>query len=151
MNLCLYFFFIFFPFINPSEADLLILRKGIIEIYNKHEAEKLMGCKSYTFNITEDGFVRYKRILKNNKTEYYSVKINKVQHVNYLGNNKGGWIILVCEPSSVIYQTYRDPAGDIDSMVKDISFPFQSVSAEELTRLEENFKKMKTSYSNTVE
>ena len=83
--------------------------------------------------------MRYKKILVNNKTEYYSLRIEKVQKLNYYGNEKSGWLSVIYEPSSVIFQTYRDPAGDVDSMTNEINFPLKGISEDELNLLNKNF------------
>lgn len=123
-----------------SGKDVSELKGNLMEVYSKCEAEKFLDRKSYALEINENGFLRYRRVWKNNKSEYFSVKIEKVKTIDFYGSEKGGWLIFTCAPESVIYQTYRDPAGNIDSMTNEISFPVSSISMEELNRFTENFK-----------
>ena|SRR6476661_7429807 len=150
---CIGFFIysIFLSFFNLAADDLITIKNNILNVYHQHEAEKLVGTKSTNIDITKDGFLRYKRILNNNKTEYFSVKLNKINTLTYLGTERGGWVLLKCETSSVIYQTYKDPAGDVDSMMNELPIPFKSVTPEDLTILEDNFRKLKTSTENHVQ
>ncbi|WP_052305787.1 hypothetical protein [Pseudopedobacter saltans] len=122
--------------------DIPGLKEDIMGVYKKCEAEKYLDRKSYALEISDNGFVRYKRIWKNNKTEYFSVKIDKIRGIDFYGNENGGWLMFSCEPESVIYQTHRDPSGDIDSMSNEISFPISAISIEDLNQLEKNFKSL---------
>lgn len=145
--LCLILFLSSFDF-NPKK-DVSVLKNSIINSFKKHESEKYLGYKSYKFEITDEGFIRYRRVLANNKSEYYSVKIDKFLEVKYHGTEKSGWLFLNCEPSSVIFQTYRDPAGNVDSMTNEIVFPLNSISVDDLNLLKDNFQSLKTDFSNT--
>src|SRR5690606_734443 len=122
--------------------DFTAIRKNILDTYQKHEAERYMGLKSYNLEITENGFLRYKKVQNNNKSELFSVKITRIKDIDFFGTEHNGWFLLQCEPETVIYQSGRDPRGDIDSMANEISFPLQQVSAEELSVFKDNFIKL---------
>lgn len=142
--ICSFFLSLFIlPLAWFTSADIPVLKHNILEIYNKYGAEKYLERKSYELDINESGFIRYKRVWKNNKSEYFSVKIDKVKDINFFGNEKGGWLSLACEPETVIYQTHRDPAGNVDSMTNEISFPLSAISEEELNLFAENFKSLR--------
>ena len=123
--------------------DIPTLRASILQTYHQHEGEKYLDRKSYALEISEDGFIRYKRVWKNNKAEFFSVKIDKVKDLDYLGDEKAGWLILSCEPETVIYQTRSDPSGNIDSMANEISFPVSAISETELNSFLNNFHSLK--------
>jgi hypothetical protein len=133
---------------NHTDEPKNLYRKQIEDVLRKYDANKLMGSKSTTLELNNTGFLRYKKVLMSNKTEYYSVRIEKVQKLNYYGNEKSGWLSVICEPSSVIFQTYRDPAGDVDSMTNEINFPLKGISEEELNFLNKNFDLLRENSKN---
>ena len=139
----LFFSFFILAFSWFNSADIPTLKNNILQTYNRYEAEKYLERKSYELDINENGFIRYKRVWKNNKSEYFSVKIDKVKDINFLGDEKGGWLSLDCEPETVIYQTHRDPSGNVDSMTNEISFPLSAISEEELNVFAENIKSLR--------
>jgi len=148
-NLFLAFFIL--PLSWLSNPDVPALRDNIIQVYNKYGAEKYLERKSYELDINANGFIRYKRVWKNNKSEYFSVKIEKVKDINFLGSEKGGWLSLICEPETVIYQTHRDPSGNVDSMTNEISFPLSAISEDELNLFAKNFKSLKELVAKKIE
>lgn len=131
------------------KKDISLIRDDILSSFKKHESEKYLGCKSYKLEITDEGFIRYRRTLANNKSEYYSVKINRFLEVKYHGTEKNGWLLVNFEPSSVIYQTYRDPAGNVDSMANEIALPLNNISVDNLNVLRNNFQSLKNNFANT--
>jgi hypothetical protein len=142
----LLFIVLWFAVFDDPKDDVSLWREKIISTFKKHEAEKYLGYKSYKLEITDQGFVRYIRILANNKREYFSVRIDKFLELDYQGTEKSGWLLLGCEPSSVIFQTYKDPLGDVDSMTNEIVFPLNHISAEELNQLKNNFEDLKNNF-----
>ncbi|KHJ38965.1 hypothetical protein PBAC_08290 [Pedobacter glucosidilyticus] len=151
MNLLYALSFIFWSFLgilNYTDEHKNFYRKQIEELLKKYDADQLLGTKSFTLEVNNNGFLRYKRILASNKTEYYSVKIEKVQKLNYYGNEKSGWLSVVCEPSSVIFQSYKDPSGDVDSMANEINFPLKGISEDELNSLHKSFDVLRENTKN---
>lgn len=120
-----------------------MLQDKIQDSFKKYESEKYMGYKSYKFEVTKEGFIRYRKVFPNNKSEFYSVKVNKLAEIKYQGTEKSGWIFMSCEPSSVIFQTYNDPSGNLDSMVNEIAFPVSNISVEEINKWNNNFESLK--------
>ncbi|MFD1628644.1 hypothetical protein [Pseudopedobacter beijingensis] len=125
------------------EKDTGDIKKSIHEIYAKCEAEKYLEVKSYSLEITENGFLRYKRVWKNNKSEFFSVKLEKLDDMSYYGTDKQGTFYFKCSPETVIYQTRRDPRGDIDSMANEISFPVVNMDEEQLNFFVNNINSLK--------
>ncbi|WP_304066806.1 hypothetical protein [Pedobacter glucosidilyticus] len=149
MNLLYVLSFVFWSFLgvlNDTDELKSFYRKQIEELLRKYDADRFIGSKSFTLEVNNNGFLRYKRILASNKTEYYSVRIEKVQKLNYFGNEKSGWLSVVCEPSSVIFQSYRDPSGDVDSMAHEIHLPLRGISEEELNSLNKSFDFLRENY-----
>lgn len=136
-------------FIKLDESNFEDNRKNFIENYQSYQAEKDLGMKSYTFDISKNGFIRYRRTATNNKMEYFSVRLDKVLQVSYLGNEHAGWIVLKCEKEAVIYQTYRDVKGDVDEMIDELKFPVKDIGIHKLNEWDIYFNNMKTSFLNT--
>lgn len=134
-----FIFWSFFGVLHYTDELKFFYRKQIQELLDKYNADRLLGAKSFTLEVNNQGFLRYKRILTSNKVEYYSVRIEKVQKLNYYGSEKSGWLSVTCEPSSVIFQSYKDPLGDVDSMANEINFPLKGISHEELNLLNKSF------------
>ena len=128
---------------DTPKDNISLWREEIITSFKKHESEKYLEYKSYKLEITDQGFIRYRRVLANNKTEYFSVKADKFLTLNYQGTERSGLLSMSCEPSSVIFQTYKDPSGDVDSMTSEIVFPLNNITAEELNQLQYNFEYLK--------
>lgn len=124
-------------------------RKNFLETYQQYQAEKEQGIKKFNLDITNSGFIRYKRILLNNKSEYFAVGLDKIQDVNYLGDELAGWLVFKCENESVIYQTYNDKKGNVDEMTNEIRLPVKIIKIENINNWVRNFKEMKTGFINT--
>ncbi len=144
------FLIFFLSYISEDRNDTSLVRNEIISSFKKYESEKYLGYKSSKLEITDDGFIRYKKVLANNKSEYYSVRLEKLLEINYLGTEKTGWLLISCEPSSVIFQTYSDPSGDVDSMTHVISFPLSNVSVADLNLIRNNFQVLKNNFGKNV-
>ncbi|TKB96757.1 hypothetical protein [Pedobacter cryophilus] len=135
--------------INYDASSFDSSRKIFLETYQQYQAEKELGIKKFNLDITNSGFVRYKRTGINNKAEYFAVRLDKIQDVNYLGDELAGWLIFKCESESVIYQTYNDKNGNIDEMTNEIRFPVKIIKIENINNWVRNFKEMKTDFINT--
>lgn len=128
---------------SESQNGFDLVRKNIIENYQKYQAEQDVGVKTSNFDVTTNGFIRYKRILKSNKTEYYSVKLDKVTDVSYLGTEASGWLVINCVEESVIFQTYQDQNGDTDEMVNQIKIPIRRINIEKINSWARDFSQAK--------
>lgn len=135
---------LFLSFFDSSSKEQMIASQNRIEhSYKMYGAEKYLGYKNCKLEITKEGFLRYHKVFKNNKTEFYSVKLDKVEGFNYSGTERSGWFIVNCVSSSVICQTFKDPAGNIDSMSNEIVFPLNNMSVDEINDLKTNFEFVK--------
>lgn len=110
-------------------------KKVVIDQYNSHNAERDLGCKATNFEISETGFIRYRKTGMDNKSEYYSVKLNEFKEAKYLGDEQKGWLLLKFTDEAVIYQTYNDKAGNIDEMLAEIKIPLKNINVDELNQL----------------
>lgn len=153
MKFCVLISFLVFNsitnFLNDDELKFEVRCKNFIEDYKKYQAEKDLGMKSYSLDISTNGFLRYKRTSSNNRIEYFSVRLDKISEIKYLGTEGAGWIVLSCEKESVIYQTYRDAKGDVDDMISEFKFPVKGVDLDNINKWNNEFNQMKNAYTNT--
>ncbi len=136
--LALSFFTITNTDITFSEA-----KKQLISKYKAHNAEQDLGVKSSNFDISENGFMRYKKTYNNNKTEYYSAKLTQFKEISYLGNEKAGWLVLIFSDEAVIYQTYNAKEGNVDEMLNQIKIPLKNIDLNEINSIEQIMKTLK--------
>ncbi|RKD18245.1 hypothetical protein BCY91_15695 [Pelobium manganitolerans] len=130
---------------NADELSLSAAKQEVIAQYKMHQAEQEAGAKSASFEISENGFVRYRRI-NNDKTEYYSVKLDQLKDLEYLGDETKGWLVLKFPEETVIYQTYNDKNGNVDEMLEEIKIPMKNVEVSQLNRLQNAIEKLKQSF-----
>lgn len=148
MNLILCFSFIlnFLITISFNEIDKVKFescKRNLIEQYQLHQAENLFDAKKTDLEISDLGFFRYKKTNLNGKVEYYSVRVENLQNVDYLGNEDAGWLIINCKPKSIIFQTYNDKNGNEDEMINQIKIPMKNTGIESLNIISLNFQEIK--------
>jgi hypothetical protein len=137
-------------FFKLDDSNFEDYRKNFIENYQIYQAEKELGMKAFNFDISNNGFIRYRRTAANNRMEYFSVRLEKVKQIDFLGNENAGWIVLKCEKESVIYQTYRDTKGDVDNMIDELRFPAKAIELQKINEWNFDFNEMKASFLNTL-
>ncbi|WP_017257839.1 hypothetical protein [Pedobacter arcticus] len=121
----------------PKQADLTFneAKDQIVNQYKLHNAEKDLGIKTTNLEISENGFIRYRKTDSNNRSEYYSVKLSELKDACYLGDEKAGWLLLKFTAEAVIYQTYNDKAGNVDEMLAEISIPLKNINVDDINSL----------------
>lgn len=148
MNLivCVSIIFNFLITIQFKDIDKLKFescKKNLIEQYQLHQAENLFGAKKTDLEVSDLGFFRYKKTNLDGKVEYYSVKAENLQNVDYLGNEDAGWLIINCKPESIIFQTYNDKNGNEDEMIDQIKIPLKNTNIESINIISLNFQEIK--------
>lgn len=140
-TLSIYFAFAisYFASLQPLEG----IRTAILNIYNQHHAELYVGYKNYKFEVTENGFLRYKLEEPNHVTDYYSLRLDEIENIEYLGDEQAGWLVINAKGDVVIFQTYHDPKGDVDEMKSAIRIPVQQISLDDLNSLNNNLMLLK--------
>lgn len=114
--------------IIKTELTFSEAKNQLINHYKAHHAEQDLGVKTASFEISENGFIRYKKTFSNNKTEYYSAKLTQFEGMSYLGNEDAGWLVLKFNEETIIYQTYNDKEGNVDEMVSQIKIPLKNMN-----------------------
>ncbi len=117
---------------GPDDAKLEEVRNRVVQQYNHCHAEKYFGIKKTSFEISNEGFLRYRTTDEQNKSAYYSVKLSKLKEAVYLGDEQVGWLVLKFVDDSVIYQTYNDKTGNVDEMLTEIRIPVQEISLTQI-------------------
>lgn len=118
----------------PKAEDLSFTeaKTQIVNQYKRYNAERDLGIKTTTFDISETGFIRYRKTDAANKSEYFSVKLSEFTDANYLGDEKSGWLLLKFTKEAVIYQTYNDKAGNVDEMLAEIKIPLKNIDVDDI-------------------
>lgn len=124
--------------ISFSEA-----KNQLINQYHTHNAEQELGVKSANFEVSENGFIRYKKTYSNHRTEYYSAKLTQFKEISYLGNETAGWLVLRFTDDAIIYQTYNDKDGNVDEMLTQMKIPMKNIDLMEINKLEQNMITLK--------
>ncbi len=140
-RLLIYASFLLLPKGDPEKFKAC--RRNIMNDYLHYQAEKDLGVKDFSFEITENGFIRYRRIFPNKKVEFFSLKIDKLRDIDYLGDEQNGWLLLKSDEESVIFQTYNDPDGDVDEMKNEILIPLKGIELSEINNLVSYFEGLK--------
>lgn len=118
----------------PTHDDIVFTeaKNQVITHYKRHNAELDLGIKTTSFEISENGFIRYRKTDLANKSEYYSVKLTEFKDATYLGDENAGWLLLTFTEEAVIYQTYNDRKGNVDEMLTEIKIPLKNIDVNEI-------------------
>jgi len=140
-------------FYGSQTIDKVAFEKCKNEIsfyYNNHHAEDVLGYKTGVLVINEQGFLRYTLKTASGKTEYYSLRLQKLKNISFLGTENAIWLVLSCDDESIIYQTYKDRNGDLDEMITSLKIPLKNINIESVNQLNDNFHELKALfYKNT--
>ena len=92
--------------------------------------------KKFEINLTEDSFLRLRKTYQNGKQEYFSLQLQQLDELTYLGNNYKGTLRLKTKDDDVIVQTYNDRKGNIDTMATMLDIPLKNMEPERLDSLQ---------------
>nr|MBC7612230.1 hypothetical protein [Pseudopedobacter sp.] len=124
-------------------------RKNVLELYNRFNAEELLGHRNSKLEITKGGFIRYKREKSDKSVEYYSFRLDKFKDVDFLGSENACLLVFKCEDSSIIFQTYGAKGGDIDEMENEVKIPLKNIPMDQMMDLRTNLMNLKQMFINT--
>ena len=54
--------------------------------------KKTLSMKAFTFDLTNNGFIKYQQTFANNRMQYFIVRVDKILCLNYLGNKPVSWL-----------------------------------------------------------
>ena len=126
-----------------------VLSRGAFLWSNKCLAESFdpsadIKLKKWEIALTPEHFIRLRKTYQHGKQEYYSLHLNRLDSVNYLGTSDGGQLRFKAIADDIIVQTYDDPKGNIDSMATVLDIPVKSMSPERVDSLNEAIKYLRS-------
>lgn len=96
------------------------------------------NIKKFEINLTPDHFIRLRKTYQQGKQEYFSFKISRLNTLDLKpGTANTDTIVFKTLADDIIYQTFEDPAGDLDSMVTEWDIPIKKNSPKRLDSLKE--------------
>lgn len=103
-----------------------------------YDASVEPNLKKFEINLTPDHFIRLRKTYQQGKQEYFSFKVNRFSTLNYKsGTANTDTIQFNTLTDDIIYQTFEDPAGDLDSMATQWTIPVKKLSPKRLDSLKE--------------
>ena len=94
--------------------------------------------KKFEINLTPDHFMRLRKTYQQGKQEYYSFNLRRFAQLDYIpGNTATDTLEIKTQTDDIIYQTYEDPQGDIDSMATQWAIPVKKLSPQRLDSLKQ--------------
>lgn len=100
--------------------------------------------KKYEIMLTPDHFVRLRKTYQQGKQEYYSFNVKRFTGLNYIpGNAATDTLQIKTQTDDIIYQTYEDPKGDIDSMATSWDIPVKKMAQSRVDSLRQAFNFLK--------
>jgi hypothetical protein len=100
--------------------------------------------KKYEITLTPDHFIRLRKTYQQGKQEYYSFNLKRFAGLGYLpGTAATDTLEIKTQADDIIYQTYEDPQGDIDSMATHWDLPVKKLSPQRLDSLKQALNYLK--------
>lgn len=91
--------------------------------------------KKWEVLLTDDSFIRMRKIYQNGKQEYFSFYLQRLDDIDYLGNENTGTLLLKAKADDIIVQTYNDKKGNVDTMATTLAIPLKNIGPERLDSL----------------
>ncbi len=101
--------------------------------------------KKFEISLNQEAFLRLRKTYQNGKQEYFSLQLQQLDDLNYIGNVYKGMLRLKTKEDDIIVQTYNDRKGNIDTMATVLDIPVKNMEPERLDSLQQaiNFLKAK--------
>jgi hypothetical protein len=106
--------------------------KCLNESYNPPPEIKL---KKWDLMITPTHFIRFSKVYQHGKVEYFAFDLKRFAEVNYMDGNSADTLQFKTTGKDIIFQTYHDPNGNVDSMTNSINIPVKAMSPERIDSL----------------
>lgn len=113
--------------------------------YHESESAKIRKCE---IQLSEEGFLRYRKTYINGKQEYYSFNLSRLTSLDYFGSISSGELSVNTEEDDVIVQTFNDRSGNVDSMSTYFRLPVHDITAEDLNSLQADLVEIKKKLRN---
>ena len=112
----------------------------LTEAYDTSADVKL---KKFELSVNEDAFLRLRKTYQNGKQEYFSLQLQHLNELVYLGSSYKGTLRLRAKDEDIIVQTFNDKKGNIDSMATVLDIPLKNIEPERLDSLQRAFSFLK--------
>jgi len=99
------------------------------------DASSDIKIKKWELTLTDDSFIRLRKTFQNGKQEYFSLHLQRLDTINYVGDVNSGILQLKSKEDDIIVQTYNDKKGNIDSMANVLAIPLKNMEPERLDSL----------------
>lgn len=135
-------FFGGFKAINDEQGWITWGNRFLNESYDPTVEPKL---KKYEIMLTPDHFIRLRKTYQQGKQEYYSFNVKRFTDLNYIpGTAATDTLEIKTQTDDIIYQTYEDPKGDIDSMATSWDIPVKKMTQPRVDSLRQALTFLKT-------
>jgi hypothetical protein len=115
-----------FTVLNDEQQWITWGNRFLNESYDPTVEPKL---KKYEIMLTPDHFIRLRKTYQQGKQEYYSFNVKRFTDLNYIpGTAATDTLEIKTQTDDIIYQTYEDPKGDIDSMATSWDIPVKKMT-----------------------
>jgi hypothetical protein len=122
-----------FTVFNDEQQWITWGNRFLNESYDPTVEPKL---KKYEIMLTPDHFIRLRKTYQQGKQEYYSFNVKRFANLNYIpGTAATDTLEIKTQTDDIIYQTYEDPNGDIDSMATSWEMPVKKMGQPRLDSL----------------
>ncbi|MDB5031289.1 hypothetical protein [Mucilaginibacter sp.] len=108
------------------------------------DASSDVKLKKWELVLTDDSFIRMRKVYQNGKQEYFSFFLQKLDDIDYVGTVSNGTLQLKAKGDDIIVQTYNDKKGNVDSMAMVLSIPVKNMDPERLDSLRNALNYFKT-------
>ena len=93
--------------------------------------------KKFEISLNENAFLRLRKTYQNGKQEYFSLQLQQLGDLVYLGSIYKGTLRLKAKDEDIIVQTYNDRKGNIDTMATVLDIPLKNMEPERLDSLQQ--------------
>ena len=108
-----------------------------------HPESELSKIRKCEIQLSEDGFLRYRKTFINGKQEYYSFNLSRLHSMDYYGSIISGELSITTEEDDVIVQTFNDRSGNVDTMATYFHLPVHGLTAEDLNSIQTDLLEIK--------
>jgi hypothetical protein len=91
--------------------------------------------KKWDLSITDESFIRLRKTYQTGKQEYFSLQLQRLEEITYLGDVYSGMLQLKTKSDDIIVQTYNDRKGNVDTMASVLNIPLKNMEPERLDSL----------------
>ena len=128
-----------------DEQDMVAwTNKCFAQSFDASVGDKL---KKFELLLTNDAFIRFRKTYQNNKQEYFSFHLHRLNDMSYLGDATSGILQFKTTDDDIIVQTYNDRKGNVDSMANVLNIPVKNMGPERLDSLHNTIEYFKTKKS----